>query len=214
MKKCVLLLSGGLDSVTTLAYISSLGYSVSAISFQYGQKHSIELEYAKYNAKKYNASHTIFNMQDIFVNFNSSLINNNTKGIKKNSFPTTYVPARNTIFLSVSLGFAESIDACEIFIGANIVDYSGYPDCRPEFIKAFESAANLGTSFNGKFKIQAPLINMTKSEIIKLGKSLEVDYTNTISCYNPNSNGSECGICDSCKIRIEGFKNFESTFQN
>ncbi len=203
-KKCVLLLSGGLDSVTTLVFALSEGYEVVAISFEYGQKHAIELKLAAENAKKYGISHKIFNMREIFSGFNSALIANDTGGISHNAFPSTYVPARNTIFLSIASGFAESIGVSEIFIGANAIDYSGYPDCRPEFIKSFEKTINLGTSFEGKFEIKTPLLDMTKAEIIQLGTRLSVDYSKTISCYDPIEE-KPCGNCGSCKIRAEGF---------
>lgn len=212
MKKCVLLLSGGLDSVTTLAYAKSIGYDVISISFCYGQKHSIEVEFAKYNAEKYNSNHKIINMTDVFSGFDSSLIGlksvSKDYDLNKNKkiIPKTYVPARNIIFLSIASGYAESLKINEIFIGANAVDYSGYPDCRPEFISSFENTINVGTSFaRGNFRIRTPLINMKKSEIIKLGISLGVDYSKTISCYDP-VNSTPCGKCDSCRIREEGFK--------
>ncbi|QED23739.1 7-cyano-7-deazaguanine synthase QueC [Candidatus Deianiraea vastatrix] len=213
MKKCVLLLSGGLDSVTTLALVNSQKYDVYAISFLYGQKHSIELEYAKHNAEVFKVKHKIFDMRSAFSDFNSSLLGVgeiSKTGVIDDGIPNTYVPARNIIFLSIALGYAESINAKEIFIGANAIDYSGYPDCRPEFIESFQKMANIGTTFsNGELKIQTPLIAMKKSEIIKLGLSLGVDYSKTISCYSPE-NGKECGKCDSCIIRKKGFEEAEN----
>jgi len=209
MKKCILLLSGGLDSVTTLAFAKNEKYDITAISFKYGQKHEIELDLAKYNAEKFNVNHKIIDLTSAFLGFKSSLLG--IGEVKKNSIetdeiPNTYVPARNIIFLSIASGLAESINAKEIFIGANTVDYSGYPDCRPEFIESFQKMINIGTVFaNGDFKIQTPLISMKKSEIIKLGIYLGVDYSKTISCYEPVEK-NPCKKCDACKIRSLGFK--------
>jgi 7-cyano-7-deazaguanine synthase len=203
-KNCLVLLSGGLDSVTTIAKCLYDGYDCHAISFKYGQRHSCEIEYAEYNAKLYAKTHKIFDMSKVFADFNSSLINNELDGIVDDKFPKTYVPARNMIFLSIATGYAESIGCSEIFIGANAIDYSGYPDCRPEFIDAFQKMANLGTSFDDKFSINAPLINMEKVQIIELGLKLGVDYSKTISCYFPKNN-HPCLVCDSCKIREDAF---------
>jgi len=203
-KSCVVLLSGGLDSVTTIAKCFHEGYDCHAISFEYGQHHSCEIDFAKYNAGIYAKTHKVFDMRAVFGEFNSALINNHSSGIGSKNFPKTYVPARNMIFLSISIGYAESIGCSEVFIGANAVDYSGYPDCRPEFIDSFQKTANLGTSFDGKISIKTPLINMTKTEIIELGMKLGVDYSRTISCYFPD-NGKPCLICDSCKIRETAF---------
>ena len=214
MKKCVLLLSGGLDSTTTLAFAKSKGYEVYALSFSYGQRHDIETELAKNIAKQASVKeHKIANI-DLKLFGGSALTDDNIdvpkeRDTNEEEIPVTYVPARNTIFLSYALAYAETIGAFDIFIGANIVDYSGYPDCRPEYIKAFENMANLATAaaVNGesKYNIQAPLIELSKAEIIKLGLELGVDYSITLSCYDPDENGKPCGKCDSCQLRNAGF---------
>ncbi len=210
--KAVILLSGGIDSTTCLAIALKKGFECYAISFSYGQKHSVELQKARRIAKHFHVK------KHIIVRFNmrkwggSALTSNSIQvpPAKANvGIPVTYVPARNTIFLSFAVSFAETIRAKDIFIGVNSMDYSGYPDCRPKFIKAFEKTANLGTKAideNWKFKIHAPLQKMTKSEIIRLGNSLGIDYSMTISCYNPDKNGKSCGKCDSCVIRAKGFE--------
>lgn len=213
-KKAVLLLSGGLDSATTLAIAKNDGYKIYALSFDYGQRHKIELECAKNIAKSLEATeHKIVNI-DISL-FAGSALTDNIEVPKDRDFeklhdiPVTYVPARNTVFLSIALAYAETIGAFDIFIGANIMDYSGYPDCRPDYLKSFEDMANLAISAtaNGekRLKIRAPLIDMSKAEIIKAGLSLGVDYSLTISCYDPQD-GMPCGHCDSCQIRDAGFK--------
>jgi len=211
-KKAVVLLSGGLDSTTVLAYALNKGYECHALSFSYGQRHKVELKAAKRVAIKLGAT------QHFIIKFDlrkwgasaltSSDISVPKKGISK-GVPPTYVPARNTIFLSFAVAWAESIGARDIFIGVNSIDYSGYPDCRPKFIKAFAKCANLGTKASEegwKLKIHAPLQKMTKPEIIKLGIKLGIDYSMTHSCYDPSINGDPCGKCDSCRIREEGFK--------
>jgi 7-cyano-7-deazaguanine synthase len=211
-KKAVILLSGGLDSATTLAIAKSQSYDCYALSFDYGQRHRVELEAAT------KVANTLGVIEHKFIHLNlndiggSALTDNNIKvpieGIT-NNIPVTYVPARNTVFLSLALGWAEVLSANNIFIGVNAIDYSGYPDCRPEFIKAFETMANLATKagVEGKnFKIHTPLINLTKAEIIKTGIELGIDYSMTISCYQPNSKGEACGICDSCRLRANGFQ--------
>lgn len=214
-KKAVVLLSGGLDSATCLAIAKKKGFEVFAVSFAYGQRHKIETEKAKKLAKFFAVkSHQIFNLD--LSSFGSSALTSSKKVPKNRSekemakeIPVTYVPARNTIFLSVALGVAENIGAHDIFIGVNNVDYSGYPDCRPEFIKAFEKTANLATKdgvSGRKFKIHTPLIQMNKAEIIKTGVKLGVDYGITISCYDPSEKGESCGKCDSCLLRLKGFK--------
>ena len=228
MKRAVVLLSGGLDSTTTLAIAGAEGREIFALSFDYGQRHKTELESARRVAEKFNVKkHLVvkFNLRDIG---GSALTSDMEvpKGRTQNSelrtrttaeIPVTYVPARNTIFLSFALAWAETLEADEIFIGANAVDYSGYPDCRPEFIKAFEDMANLATkvSVEGKvkFKIQAPLIKLTKAGIIKKGTELGVDYSLTWSCYDPVTEQNKafgqykpCMQCDSCRIRAKGFK--------
>ncbi len=216
MKKAVLLLSGGLDSLTVFAIAKSQGFTVHAISMKYGQRHHIELEKAKEIAKKYQAAeHRILNI-DLGLFGNSALTDNievpkhNTHEEIGNDIPVTYVPARNTIFLSFALAYAEVINSFDIFIGVNALDYSGYPDCRPEYIESFERMANLATKKavkgEGKYKIHTPLINMTKSEIIREGIKLGVDYSLTTSCYDPTHDGKACGRCDSCLLRLKGFK--------
>ncbi len=215
-KSAVVLLSGGLDSATTLAYAIDKKFYCHALSFVYGQKHNIEIKHAKKIAKFYKISkqHKIIKLdRRLFI---SSALTGRGK-IPQNrdltqiseDIPQTYVPARNTIFLSMALAYAEQIDAYDIFIGANAVDYSGYPDCRPEFIHAFEKLANLATKAGvegKKIKIHAPLIHLSKSDIIKLGLQLGLDYSLTWSCYNPQPNEIACGKCDSCIIRQNAFE--------
>jgi 7-cyano-7-deazaguanine synthase len=214
-KKAVVLLSGGLDSATTLAYALSKGCECQAITFDYGQRHKVEIKAAKKVAKALGASgHMIIKID--LRKFGGSALTSDTPVPKGRSakkigegIPATYVPARNTVFLSLSLAFAEAAGARDIFIGVNALDYSGYPDCRPEFIRAFERAANLGTKAGvegEKFKIHAPLIKMTKAEIVKLGRKLGVDFEMTHSCYDPAPDGTPCGRCDSCLLREKGFK--------
>ena len=215
-KKSVILLSGGLDSTTTLAIAKAGGYKVWAISFRYGQRHSIELDCAKRIASKMDVrEHLIFDF-DLRAIGGSALTSDidvprdRTPTEMATMIPLTYVPARNTIFLAFALAWAERLEAANIFIGVNAIDYSGYPDCRPEYIKAFERMANLATriSVTGEvtFKIHTPLIHMTKSEIIRTGLSLGVDYSLTHSCYDPSPQGFPCGSCDSCLLRINGFE--------
>jgi 7-cyano-7-deazaguanine synthase len=209
-QKAVVLLSGGLDSVTTLATALDRGYEVYALSFDYGQKHSRELGSAEKIAKHYNIKHKIVKIDLSWAK--SALtdkkikIPESRKNIGKN-IPVTYVPARNMIMLSFALAWAETINADTVFIGANAIDYSGYPDCRPEFYRAFQKAAMLGTKKGVESKtIQTkyPLINMSKSEIIKKGMSLGVPYHLTWSCYKGEKKA--CGKCDSCLLRLKGFK--------
>ena len=213
-KKTVVLLSGGLDSATSAAIAVSQNYDVYALTFNYGQRHSIELNSAKAIGEYLNIkSHKFI---DIPVEIFESALTSSKMQIPKNeaniygkSIPSTYVPARNLLFLSFALAYAESIDAVKIFIGANSVDYSGYPDCRPDFFRSFQKTADLGTKrgIEGKpIIIEVPLQNMEKSEIIKLGLSLKVDYSLTHSCYDPNEQGFSCGECESCIIRKKGFK--------
>lgn len=212
IKKAVILLSGGLDSTTLLAYAKSKGFECHALSFDYGQRHKTELTAATIIAKTFNASsHRIMqiNMNSIGGSaLTDQAINVPIDGINSKAIPITYVPARNTIFLSYALAVAEVIDADNIFIGVNAVDYSGYPDCRPEYITAFENMANLATkkTIEGSMlKINTPLINLTKAEIITMGINLGVDYSTTISCYQANLAGKACGVCDSCRLRKQGF---------
>ena len=214
--KAIVLLSGGLDSTTTLAIAKNAGYDLFTISFNYGQRHKVEIEKAEIIAEQLGVKeHRIVNM-DLTQFGNSALTDSIDVPTHRNeeemssSIPATYVPARNTIFLSYTLAYAEVKKCDNIFIGVNSVDYSGYPDCRPEFIAAFEVLANLATKASvegfSKFKIHAPLMQMTKAEIIKKGLSLGVDYGLTHSCYDPSVTGLACGICDSCLLRLKGFK--------
>jgi 7-cyano-7-deazaguanine synthase len=214
--KAIVLLSGGLDSTTTLAIAKNAGYDLFTISFNYGQRHKVEIEKARIIAEHLGVKeHRIVNM-DLTQFGNSALTDSIDVPTHRNeeemssSIPATYVPARNTLFLSYTLAYAEVKKCDNIFIGVNSVDYSGYPDCRPEFITAFEVLANLATKASvegfSKFKIHAPLMQMTKAEIIKKGLSLGVDYGLTHSCYDPSITGLACGICDSCLLRLKGFK--------
>lgn len=220
MKKAIILLSGGLDSATVLAIAKSQNFEPYALSFSYGQRHEIELEFAKKIAAKSQVkAHKIAKI-DLRIFGGSALTdeisvpkNRSEIGAKKSEIPVTYVPARNTIFLSYALAFAETVGAFDIFIGANAVDYSGYPDCRPKFIDAFENLANLATAQTEKsaqkFQIHAPLMQMNKAEIIKSGLDLGVDYAQTHSCYDPIIDGEKvisCGKCDSCQLRLKGFE--------
>uniref|UniRef100_A0A7C4EPF0 7-cyano-7-deazaguanine synthase n=1 Tax=Thermodesulfovibrio aggregans TaxID=86166 RepID=A0A7C4EPF0_9BACT len=213
MKKAVILLSGGIDSSTTLAVAKSEGYLCYALSFDYGQRHKVELESAKKVAKHIGVQEHLTVSFDLRKIGGSALTSEIEvpKG-QVEGIPVTYVPARNTIFLSFALAWAEVLEASDIFIGANIVDYSGYPDCRPEYLQAFEEMANLATkvSLEGKirFKIRAPLIYMTKAQIIKKGAELGVDYSLTWSCYDPQGdpeNPFPCFKCPSCIYRKKGF---------
>lgn len=211
MSKAVILLSGGLDSTTVLAIAKDQNYDCYALSFDYGQKQRSELESSIAIAKKSNViEHRI--MKISLNDIGGSALTDKEISVPKFSdsddIPITYVPARNTIFLSFALAWAEVVDCQTIFIGVNALDYSGYPDCRPEFIEAFEAMANLATkqSVEGdKIQIKTPLINMTKAEIIKKGLSLGVDYSETTSCYDANSLGEACGECDACVLRKNGF---------
>ena len=213
MSKAIVLLSGGLDSTTVLAIAKAQDFECYALSFDFGHKHRSELESAKTIAKQSKVlEHRI--MKISLADIGGSALTDDKidvpKYSKSDEIPVTYVPARNTIFLSFALAWAEVIDCQKIYIGVNALDYSGYPDCRPEFIKAFEDMANLATkqSVEGeKIEIKTPLINMTKAEIIQKGLSLGVDYSQTISCYLANSNGEACGECDACVLRINGFNN-------
>jgi len=208
--KAVILYSGGLDSTTCMAIACSQGFSPYAISFSYGQRHAVEMELAKKNAR------TVGAVDHLVVEFDyrkvgGSALTSDTAVPKDgvgSDIPVTYVPARNTIFLSFALGWAEVLGARDIFIGVNALDYSGYPDCRPEYIAAFEKMANLATKAgvegNG-FRIHTPLIALTKADIIRKGLSLGVDYALTHSCYDPTPAGLACGLCDSCRLRLKGF---------
>ena len=208
--KAVVLVSGGLDSATVLAMAVTQGYQCYALSMDYGQRHRIELERAKNVAISNGAvEHRIVRID--IGNFGGSALTDNDINVPTQEsieIPVTYVPARNTVFLSVALGWAEVLDADAIFIGANAVDYSGYPDCRREYINAFQTMANVATKkgVEGRqIEIKAPIIELSKSEIIKQGIELGVDYSQTISCYNPADDGTVCAECDSCRIRLAGF---------
>jgi len=213
--KAVLLLSGGLDSATTFAMAKADGFDVYALSFRYGQRHAVELQAAKKVAKILGAKeHKIADI-DLRLFGGSALTDDidvpkhhNVKDIGE-GIPITYVPARNTIFLSFALAWAEVLHAYDIFIGVNALDYSGYPDCRPEFIKAFEATANVATAYgveaNRRITLHTPLIHLSKAEIIQKGLALGVDYSLTISCYDPLPGSKPCGMCDSCLLRAKGF---------
>ena len=214
-KKAVVLLSGGLDSSTVLAMAQRHGFDCYCLSFNYGQKHLSEIQFAKKIAEHRNvAAHKVVHLD--IANFGGSALTDSSIdvpiGIAADEIPLTYVPARNTIFLSYALGYAEVLKAHDIFIGVNAVDYSGYPDCRPEFIQAFETMANLATKIGVEGKpvtIQTPLIDLTKAEIITEGLKLGIDYSLTVSCYKLSESGLACGNCDSCRIRKAGFKDSE-----
>jgi len=214
-RKAVVLSSGGIDSTTVMAIAMDKGFSLYSLSFFYGQRHAFELKAAKKAAKIFRAErHMIINI-DLGRIGGSALTDNidvpksRDEEIMACEIPVTYVPARNTIFLSYALAWAEVLECSHIFIGVNAVDYSGYPDCRPEYIQAFEKMANLATkaTIEGRLRIaiETPLINMTKAEIITLGSSLGVDYSITHSCYDPSPEGLACGLCDSCILRKKGF---------
>lgn len=214
MKKAVVLLSGGLDSATVLAIARTEGFAPYALSFAYGQRHSAELEAAKRIAQVGAREHRIVNL-DLGA-FGGSALTDASIAVPKarseaeiaQGIPVTYVPARNTVFLSFAMAWAEVLGARDIFIGVNALDYSGYPDCRPAFIEAFEKMANLGTAYaleGTRIRIHAPLIHLTKAQIIKRGVQLGVDYALTLSCYDPDAQGRACGACDSCQLRRKGF---------
>ena len=210
-KKAVVLFSGGLDSTTVLVYAMKQGYDIYPLTFSYGQRHAIEIKQSERTLEKYGLLNrqTVFSI-DLTPFVNCSLINKNLEvpEFAENRIPSTYVPSRNLIFLSVASGFAETLGAEKIFIGVNSVDYSGYPDCRPEFVDAFNKTIAVGTKqgVESGIKVEAPILNMSKKEIIELGMSLGVDYSLTHSCYNPTPDGLSCGVCDSCRLRLEGFR--------
>lgn len=214
-KRAVVLLSGGLDSSTTLALARNLGFECYAISFDYGQRHLFELEAAKNVAKAGGAAQHIVYKLDTQAFSGSALTGavdvpkDRSDDEMSDGIPITYVPARNTVFLSVALGWSEVVGAVDLFVGVNAVDYSGYPDCRPEYIASFQNMANLATKAgvenDAPYRIHAPLISMTKAEIIQTGTRLGVDYGLTHSCYDPLPNGTSCGHCDSCQLRLKGF---------
>lgn len=208
-KRAVILLSGGLDSVTALAIAKADGYDCYSISFDYGQRHRTELTAAEHLAKKSGVTNHKIIQIDLRAIGGSALTDDiAVPETEQAGIPITYVPARNTIFLSIALGWAEVLNAEAIFVGVNAVDYSGYPDCRPEFIDAFEKLANLATKSaveGSAIYIKAPLMHLTKSEIVKLGTKLGIDYSETVSCYQADAQGQACGQCDSCRLRRQGF---------
>lgn len=214
-RNAVVLVSGGLDSATTLACARRDGFDLYAISFDYGQRHRFEIEASRRVCKSLGVRRQIVCPIDLRAFGGSALTDDIDVPKDRNDaeistgIPITYVPARNTVFLSLALGWAEVIGAADIFIGVNAVDYSGYPDCRPEYVEAFRGLADLATKAGvespGHWKIQAPLIDLTKAAIIQLGTELGVDYSLTHSCYDPASDGRSCGRCDSCQLRLAGF---------
>ena len=214
-KPAVILLSGGLDSTTCAAIANDANFELHGLTINYGQRHNYELEASKSVAKAFKfKSHAIIDL-DLASFGGSSLVSDKVEIPKNrdlnntNEIPSTYVPARNTVFLSIALAKAETLNAFDIFIGVNAVDYSGYPDCRPEFISNFEKLMNVATKDAvqnaGTYKIHTPLIKLTKSEIIKKGIKLNIDYKITSSCYSPNKYGIPCGGCDACNLRLKGF---------
>lgn len=216
-QKAVLLLSGGLDSSTTLAMAIAQGFEVYALSFAYGQRHNHELEAARAVARKLGAKeHRVITID--LGGFGGSALTEAGIDVPKDrqaselaeGIPVTYVPARNTVFLSFALAWAEVLKAYDIFIGVNALDYSGYPDCRPEFIRAFEDMANLATAYGveggRRITLHTPLIDLTKAQIIQKGLALGVDYAQTTSCYDPTPAGAACGHCDACQLRLKGFR--------
>ncbi len=211
MKKAVILLSGGLDSATVLAIANSQDFHCYALSMDYGQRHHAELDAARRVSTHLGVTeHKVIPMA--LDAFGGSALTDKDIAVpesESDGIPVTYVPARNTIFLSLALGWAEVLGARDIFLGVNAVDYSGYPDCRPEFVKSFEQLANLATKAGVEgdhFSIHAPLIDLTKGEIIQLGNTLGVDYAMTTSCYQADDDGKACGRCESCRLRSDGFR--------
>jgi 7-cyano-7-deazaguanine synthase len=208
-KKAVILLSGGLDSATVLACARAEGYECHSLAVDYGQRHRVELEAARKVSSMLGArSHRVVQV-DLRAIGGSALTDNIDVPVgPSEGIPVTYVPARNTLMLSLALGYAETLDALDLFIGVNAVDYSGYPDCRPQFIAAFEDLCQVATRAGdqgGHFSIHTPLIQLTKAEIVQLGHSLGVDYSQTVSCYQADARGRGCGRCDSCRLRRKGF---------
>ena len=211
MKSAVILLSGGLDSATVLAIAREAGYACHALSLNYGQRHNAELAAASRVAKSLGAvEHRVLHLG--LSDFGGSALTDASIAVPESpteGIPVTYVPARNTVMLALALAWSEVLDSCDIFIGVNAIDYSGYPDCRPEFIQAFEKLANLATRAgveHGNFRVHAPLVELSKSDIIRLGVRLGVDYGETVSCYQATAEGLACGRCDACRLRREGFR--------
>jgi len=214
-RPAVLLLSGGLDSTTLLALVTRDGWAVNALTFRYGQRHGVEIERARALAARYGVQRHVVVDIDLRQFGGSALTSDiavpkdRTAAAITGGIPVTYVPARNTIFLSFALAFAETLGAAHVFIGVNALDYSGYPDCRPEYIQAFEAMANLatraGVEGTTRLEVRTPLIDLTKRQIIELGLSLGVDYALTSSCYDPLPDGTACGHCDACQLRLRGF---------
>jgi 7-cyano-7-deazaguanine synthase len=214
-RPAVLLLSGGLDSTTMLAYAVDRGYDVHAMTFRYGQRHASEIDAARRVARHYGVRDHVVVDIDLRTFGGSALTaeidvpKDRSADAMATGIPITYVPARNTIFLSFCLAWAEVLGATDIFIGVNALDYSGYPDCRPEYIEAYERMANLATRGGVEgatpLRIQAPLLHLSKREIVQLGHSLGVDYSITLSCYDPSPSGEACGHCDACRLRLKGF---------
>ena len=212
--KAIVLVSGGLDSTTCLAMAREKGFDLYALTFNYGQRHDHELNSAKMVVDFFNIqNHSIIDID--LAQFGGSALTDKIDVPKKRDLsdmaeiPVTYVPARNTVFLSLALAWAEVLGSFDIFIGVNALDYSGYPDCRPEYISSFEKTANLATKAGvsgSSFRIHTPLIDLTKSEIVKVGMDLGVDYSLTSSCYDPDQEGNPCGLCDACYLRLKGFK--------
>jgi 7-cyano-7-deazaguanine synthase len=215
MKPAVILLSGGVDSTTTLAIARSEGFAVHALSVDYGQRHRQELESARRVAEAFFVPHAVVAV-DLRAIGGSALTGDlavpkdRSEAEIGSGIPMTYVPARNTILLALALGHAEVLGAFDLFIGANAIDYSGYPDCRPEYLAEFEKLANLATKAGvegtGRFRIHSPLLRLTKAQIIREGVRLGVDYAITHSCYDPDDQGRACGHCDSCQLRLKGFR--------
>ena len=212
----IVLLSGGLDSATVLAIVRQQGYACHALTFRYGQRHTLEIQAAANIAKKLAVENHMIADIDLRMFGGSALTADDIEvpkdrapGAMQSGIPVTYVPARNTIFLSFALAWAEVLPASDIFIGVNAIDYSGYPDCRPEYIEAYERMANLATKAavegTQRLKIHTPLLRMSKAEIIRVGLALGFDYSLTLSCYDPSSGGEACGHCDACHLRLKGF---------
>jgi len=210
-EKAVVLVSGGLDSATTLAIARDLGFPCYCLSFDYGQRHRVELESARVVTESLGAERHEVMKLDIGWMGGSALTDPSidVPSTPSDGIPVTYVPARNTVFLSVALGWAEVLGAQHIFIGANAVDYSGYPDCRPVYIRAFEQLANVATKAGvegSSFHIHAPLLQLSKAEIIRRGLALGINFALTVSCYDPGPEGEACGVCESCRLRAQGFR--------